>query len=80
MAARLRDRGGVGPPVSLTRQAGNSRSSTAVASAPAEKIAFVSARDGNLENYSVNVDGTDVERLTTSPGNDDEPAWSGAED
>jgi Tol biopolymer transport system component len=40
------------------------------------KIAFVSARDGNLEIYSVNVDGTNLERLTDSPQSDDEPAWS----
>jgi Tol biopolymer transport system component len=41
-----------------------------------EKIAFVSARDGNLEIYSVNLDGTGVERLTNASANDDEPAWS----
>ena len=40
------------------------------------KIAFVSARDGNPEIYSVNVDGTGVERLTYAPESDDEPAWS----
>ena len=42
----------------------------------AGKIAFVSARHGNPEIYSVNVDGTGVERLTNAPANDEEPAWS----
>jgi len=41
-----------------------------------ERIAFVSARDGDPEIYSVNVDGSCVERLTNSPQDDDEPAWS----
>jgi len=40
------------------------------------KIAFVSARDGNPEIYSVNADGTHLERLTNEPQKDDEPAWS----
>jgi len=40
------------------------------------KIAFVSARDGNPEIYSVNADGTCIVRLTNEPQNDDEPAWS----
>lgn len=40
------------------------------------RIAFVSARDGNAEIYSVNVDGTGVARLTNSPHADEAPAWS----
>jgi TolB protein len=39
-------------------------------------IAFVSARDGNPEIYSVHDDGTGVSRLTHSAQKDDEPAWS----
>src|SRR5688500_4547137 len=40
------------------------------------RLVFSSDRDGNLEIYSVNTDGSDVRRLTTSPGDDGEPAWS----
>jgi Tol biopolymer transport system component len=40
------------------------------------KIAFVSDRDGNSEIYSCKADGTNVQRLTNSNGDDDQPAWS----
>ena len=40
------------------------------------RLAFVSDRDGNLEIYSANADGSDVRRLTTSPGDDSDPSWS----
>jgi dipeptidyl aminopeptidase/acylaminoacyl peptidase len=40
------------------------------------KIAFVSNRDGNLEIYVMNSDGTDQTRLTTNPTYDGEPGWS----
>ncbi|MFN2509982.1 MAG: TolB family protein [Pyrinomonadaceae bacterium] len=40
------------------------------------KIAFTSDRDGNLELYSINSDGTDLRRLTFNSGMDNYPAWS----
>ena len=40
------------------------------------RIAFQSARTGDLEIYSMNPDGSDVRRLTNSPGDDRVPAWS----
>ena len=41
-----------------------------------EQIAFMSARDGNLEIYVMNADGTAVTRLTNNPGVDGFPSWS----
>jgi dipeptidyl aminopeptidase/acylaminoacyl peptidase len=43
---------------------------------PADRIAFVSERDGNPEIYSMNPDGTDLTRLTDSSARDVDPAWS----
>jgi Tol biopolymer transport system component len=40
------------------------------------KIAFSSDRDGNLEIYTMNADGSGQRRLTASPGTDDRPTWS----
>jgi Tol biopolymer transport system component len=48
------------------------------------RLAFTSDRDGNLEIYSANADGSDVRRLTTNPatqacptcGDDSDPSWS----
>ena len=40
------------------------------------KIAFVSNRDGNLEIYVMNSDGSGQRRLTRHPGVDGSPAWS----
>jgi len=40
------------------------------------KIAFASARNGNFEIYAVNPDATGLQRLTTDPGTDSDPAWS----
>jgi Tol biopolymer transport system component len=40
------------------------------------KIAFDSARNGNLEIYIMNMDGTDQTRLTTDPNTDEFPAFS----
>ena len=40
------------------------------------RIAFVSDRDGNPEIYVVNADGTDLTRLTDTPGAEGEPVWS----
>lgn len=41
-----------------------------------EQIAFMSARDGNLEIYVMNADGSAVRRLTNNPGVDGFPSWS----
>jgi Tol biopolymer transport system component len=43
---------------------------------PCKKIVFTSTRDGNAEIYSVNVDGTELTRLTNNVAYDGEPAWS----
>jgi Tol biopolymer transport system component len=40
------------------------------------KIVFVSARDGNPEIYTVNLDGTGLARLTNHPAVDEFPTWS----
>ena len=40
------------------------------------RMAFTSNRDGNPELYVMDVDGTDVRRLTTHPGIDTTPTWS----
>lgn len=40
------------------------------------KIVFQSNRDGNFEIYSMNDDGTNVQRLTNSPAYDVSPSWS----
>ncbi|MEZ4727347.1 MAG: SH3 domain-containing protein [Caldilineaceae bacterium] len=41
-----------------------------------QRVAFVSDRDGNQEIYVVNVDGSNLTRLTYAPGSDKWPAWS----
>jgi len=40
------------------------------------KIAFVAARDGNFEIYTMNPDGTGQTRLTSNSAHDADPAWS----
>ncbi|HET9277312.1 MAG TPA: hypothetical protein VFN95_03980 [Flavitalea sp.] len=40
------------------------------------RIVFVSDRDGNSEIYSCKVDGSDIRRLTSDAGTDEDPAWS----
>ncbi|HEX7846814.1 MAG TPA: PKD domain-containing protein, partial [Chitinophagaceae bacterium] len=40
------------------------------------KIVFVSDRDGNMEIYTCNADGSNVTRLTNNAGADGDPAWS----
>ena len=40
------------------------------------RVAFSSSRDGNFAIYLVGVDGEGLRRLTFSPGDDSEPAWS----
>jgi dipeptidyl aminopeptidase/acylaminoacyl peptidase len=41
-----------------------------------KKIAFISDRDGDIEIYVTNVDGSNPRRLTHSPGRDAHPEWS----
>lgn len=41
-----------------------------------KKLAFDSGRDGNHEIYTINIDGTDLRRLTNSPNYDSSPRWS----
>ena len=40
------------------------------------KIAFASARDGNLEIYVMDGDRTNQRRVTVNPARDEDPAWS----
>ena len=40
------------------------------------KIAFASAREGSLDVYVMDADGSGTRPLTTGPGNESEPAWS----
>ena len=39
------------------------------------KICFVSTRDGNYEIYVMNIDGSDVVRITDNEERDDFPSW-----
>jgi hypothetical protein len=39
-------------------------------------LVFTSARDGTLDVYQVDADGTDEVRLTDDPGDDGHPSWS----
>jgi TolB protein len=48
----------------------------AVVSPDGRRIVFTSLKDGDLDIYTMNVDGTDVRRLTTTPGYDGGPWWS----
>jgi TolB protein len=41
-----------------------------------DRIAFMSNRDGNWEIYVMNIDGSDVERLTDNAAHDGLPVWS----
>jgi TolB protein len=40
------------------------------------RIAFMSGRDGNPEIYAINVDGSNLRRLTNHPAGDGTPTWS----
>jgi len=42
------------------------------------RIAFTSDRDGNREIYTMDLEGNDVQRLTDSPAEEENPAWSPA--
>jgi TolB protein len=41
-----------------------------------DRIAFTSNREGDFEIYTIRPDGTDLRRLTRSPGNDGHEIWS----
>ncbi len=45
-------------------------------SSDGSRLAFSSDRDGNPEIYVMNVDGSNVVRLTDDPASDTQPAWS----
>ena len=58
---------------------GGGSGTTATTPDPADaggRIAFASNRDGNYEIYSMRPDGSDVKRITNSPGVDTQPSWS----
>jgi TolB protein len=40
------------------------------------RIAFMTGRDGNPEIYSMNIDGSNLRRLTNHPAGDGTPTWS----
>jgi hypothetical protein len=62
--------------------AGSSETNPEASPAPLEggtggkQVAFMSQRDGNWEVYVVNLDGSDLQRLTRNPANDGLPTWS----
>lgn len=41
-----------------------------------KKIAFSRNVDGNVDIYTINIDGSNLQRLTTATGNDSVPAWT----
>jgi len=41
-----------------------------------KKIVFNSHRDGNMEVYVMNADGSNQRNLTNNPGGDRNPSWS----
>jgi Tol biopolymer transport system component len=45
-------------------------------SSDGSRLAFSSDRDGNTEIYLMNLDGSNVVRLTNNPASDAQPAWS----
>ena len=44
--------------------------------APRQRIAFDSRRDGTLDIYTMNVDGSDLQKVTSGPGVKRGPSWS----
>jgi Tol biopolymer transport system component len=47
-----------------------------VLSPDGKRIVFTSLKNGDLDIYTMNVDGTDLKQLTTTPGYDGGPWWS----
>jgi TolB protein len=62
--------------ISPLTEAGRARDNFPAWSPKGDRIAFTSDRDGDYELYSIRPDGTDVKRLTQSPGNDAHCTWS----
>lgn len=60
----------------VTKVLTNARDNFPSWSPKGDRIAFTSNRDGDYEIYSIRTDGTDLQRLTHSPGNDGHNAWS----
>ena len=58
------------------RRLTNAKDLDAAWSPDGEEIAFTSERDGNLEIYVMNSDGSDPIRLTHNTSSDSQPAWS----
>ena len=58
-------------PAAVTTYAGDT-----APDAHGDRVAFMSDRDGNWEIYVVNLDGTDLQRLTDSPAVEGLPTWS----
>ena len=56
--------------------AGNSRTVTYRWTVDASRIVFASERDGNVDIYTIEADGTDERRLTSDPVADEAPEWS----
>jgi len=66
--------------ITATAVADNTKSFTAsvtiTAISASGQIAFISDRDGNLDIYLMNADGSGVMQLTNDPSNDTYPDWS----
>jgi TolB protein len=67
----------------LTKEHGDTSTPSGVAfqidpaySPDGSRIAFASAREGTLDVYVMNADGSDTRRLTSTPANDGQPTWS----
>ena len=62
--------------VRATDPTGNTRTSTYSWTIDSSQIAFMSDRSGNLDIYTMEPDGTNIVRLTTSSAADEDPDWS----
>jgi Tol biopolymer transport system component len=68
-----------GAPSSRTRARIAEEGQNDVASSPSstrERVAFVSNREGRRQIYLMDIDGSDVHRISDKSGNDFDPAWS----
>src|SRR3954469_12267449 len=57
-------------------QVGNYTDDNPALSPDGKRIVFMSDRDGDIEIYAMNADGSSPQRLTHSPGRDAHPEWS----
>ncbi|MDX6513857.1 MAG: TolB protein [Gaiellaceae bacterium] len=62
--------------VKATDSSGNTGSTVFSWTIDGSRIAFTSNRDGNLEIYAMDPDGTNLTRLTNNPAADEDPEWS----